>query len=101
MIILTWGDRLLLLPMHFLFSPASVRAIKLPSGWFEHRGEKVKVQKICSTSSQEETTWHGRILFKSILKPQIMKIMRGRCCEFYKFSGPIRYVTISSGFSLL
>ena len=86
--------------MHFFFTPASVRVIKSPSGWFEHRGikekgKKGKAQQICSTSSPEET-WHGRIILKCILKLQIMKITRGRCCEFYKFSGSSRYVIISS-----
>jgi hypothetical protein len=38
MIILTWGETLLLPQKHFFFSPASVRAIKSPSGWFEHGG---------------------------------------------------------------
>jgi hypothetical protein len=54
MIILTWGDRLLLPQMHFFFSPVSVRAIKSPSGWSKHRGKREKYNKFGAQVHQKK-----------------------------------------------
>jgi len=48
--------------MHFFFSPASVRAIKSPSGWFEHRGKKEKYNKFVAQVHQKKHAWKNNIV---------------------------------------
>jgi hypothetical protein len=40
MILLPWGDGMLLPQMHLFSSPAPVMAIKSPNGWFERRKKR-------------------------------------------------------------
>jgi hypothetical protein len=59
MIILTGGDRLLLPQMHFFFSPASARAIKSPSGWFDDMGKKENYNTFVAQVHQKKGCMEG------------------------------------------
>jgi len=46
--------------MHFFFSPASVMAIKSPTGWFEHSGgKKEKCNKFVAQVNQKKRGMEG------------------------------------------